>query len=372
MFILVDNSFAGSKRRGASEIRKRPKMATTTVTRFHLPKSTLFPMHMKKQKTTQYPDIRPKGEIALQQAAVRTLAWSPFGTQIATATATKSIKLWDPEKARVPVAEFLFRGGDKAEKVLFHPGGEPEVVSVGEDGMVRFFDVRTKSASGEIKAGGACFTLAWSPDGNELVVGKKVSFFICTSESTESDVHFAQNDDLVRIDRATRAILSTTRMKDTTNQTTFNWVGDTIISTTIDGAFIIHDYPSFTELARFAAHNSSCNCVAYHPAGAYVATGASDGLISLYRTDGWLPTKTFDANTGPIKNVSFSCDGTYVVGGSDEGQGFEIGMVETGESVYKVESRFAAPVVVWSPRDYAIAYVSADWGIKVVGAPAPS
>ena len=176
----------------------------------------------------------------------------------------------------------------------------------------------------------------------------------------------------MRIDRATRTIISTTRMRDTTNQTAFNWVGDTLLTTTTEGAFIIHDYPSFEELARFPAHNSSCNCVAYHPAGAYVATGANDGLISLYRTDGWLPAKTFDANSGPVKTVSFSCDGTYVVGGSDEGTGFEIGMVETGESVYKVDSKVPTPVVAWSPRDYAIAYVSSDWGIRVIGAPPPS
>jgi THO complex subunit 3 len=180
-----------------------------------------------------------------------------------------------------------------------------------------------------------------------------------------------QNDDLVRIDRATRTILSTTRMPDQTNQTTFNWVGDTLLTTTTDGAFIVHDYPSLEELARFSAHNSSCNCIAYHPGGAYVATGASDGLISLYRTDGWLPAKTFDAQTGPLKTVSFSCDGTYVAGGSDEGNGFAIGNVETGESVFKVEPRSPVPVVAWSPRDYAIAYVANDWGMRVIGAPTP-
>jgi THO complex subunit 3 len=181
-----------------------------------------------------------------------------------------------------------------------------------------------------------------------------------------------QNDDLVRIDRASRTIISTTRQRDQTNQTCFNWAGDSLLTTTTDGFFKILDYPSLNELARFPAHNSSCNCVAYHPAGAYVATGASDGLVSLYRTDGWLPAKTFDAQAGPVKTVSFSCDGTYIAGGSDEGTGFEIGNVETGESVYKVETKVATPVVMWSPRDYAIAYAPNDWGLRVIGAPAPS
>jgi THO complex subunit 3 len=161
-------------------------------------------------------------------------------------------------------------------------------------------------------------------------------------------------------------------MRDQTNQTTFNWVGDTLLTTTTEGSFLLLDYPSLTELARFPAHPSSCNCIAYHPAGAYVATGASNGLISLYRTDGWLPARTFGPQTGPVKTVSFSCDGTYVSGGSDECNGFEIGNVETGETVFKVESKHPTPVVAWSPRDYAIAYVSNDWGMRVIGAPTPS
>lgn len=148
-------------------------MATATISRFHPPKATLFPTYIKRQKTTTYPDAVPRGSAAVTAAQVRALAWSPLGTQIATAHGTKSIKVWDPEKARAPVTEFLFRG-EKAEKVLFHPGGEPELATVGDDGMVRFFDVRTRGSTGEVKAGGSCFTLAWSPDGTELAVGKKV------------------------------------------------------------------------------------------------------------------------------------------------------------------------------------------------------
>ena len=156
-------------------------MSNPTVTRFHPPKATLFPTYIKKQKTSTYPDVVPRGPAAVTNAQLRTMAWSPLGTQIATAHIQKFIKIWDPEKTRAPIAEFVFRG-EKAEKVLYHPGGEPEIATVGEDGMVRFFDVRTKSATGEVKAGGACFTLAWSPDGNELVVGKKVQdevLFLC-------------------------------------------------------------------------------------------------------------------------------------------------------------------------------------------------
>jgi hypothetical protein len=39
---------------------------------------------------------------------------------------------------------------------------------------VRFWDARAKTCVGEVKVGGEAFTLAWKPDGSEIVVGRKV------------------------------------------------------------------------------------------------------------------------------------------------------------------------------------------------------
>ena len=42
------------------------------------------------------------------------------------------------------------------------------------DGVVKFWDVRTKAIINEVKGLGDAFTLAWNPDGKTLVVGNKV------------------------------------------------------------------------------------------------------------------------------------------------------------------------------------------------------
>ena len=62
----------------------------------------------------------------------------------------------------------------RSERVLFHPFNENELASCTEDGAVRLWDVRSKASVGEIKVSGTPFTLAWTPDGSELVVGTKV------------------------------------------------------------------------------------------------------------------------------------------------------------------------------------------------------
>lgn len=60
------------------------------------------------------------------------------------------------------------------ERVQFHPFNENELASCTSDGFVKLWDVRTKKCEGEVKIEGGPFTLAWSPDGNDLVVGTKV------------------------------------------------------------------------------------------------------------------------------------------------------------------------------------------------------
>ncbi len=61
------------------------------------------------------------------------------------------------------------------EKVAFNPVKDAELCSVSNDGVVKFWDVRTKACVNEVKGLGDAFTLAWAPDGDTLVVGNKVS-----------------------------------------------------------------------------------------------------------------------------------------------------------------------------------------------------
>lgn len=60
------------------------------------------------------------------------------------------------------------------EKIAFNPVKDAELCSVSSDGVVKFWDVRTKAVINEVKGLGDAFTLAWCPDGESLVVGNKV------------------------------------------------------------------------------------------------------------------------------------------------------------------------------------------------------
>jgi len=68
---------------------------------------------------------------------------------------------------------------------------------------------------------------------------------------------------------------------------------------------------------------------------------------------------------GPVRNISFSFDGSYIVGGSDEGTGLEIAHTETGEYVHTVKTTAPCPVVAWHPSRYYLAYTDIG-GLKII------
>jgi len=70
--------------------------------------------------------------------------------------------------------------------------------------------------------------------------------------------------------------------------------------------------------------------------------------------------------TGPVRSISFSFDGSYIVGGSDEGAGLEIAHTDTGDYVHSAKTAGPCPIVAWHPTRYVLAY--ADVGtLKIIG-----
>lgn len=108
------------------------------------------------------------------QYSIRTLAWNPTGQLIATGSADRTLRIWNPERPAVKYSTDLRGHSAGVEKVLFNPVRESELASCSTDGTVRFWDVRSKTCVSRLDVGGEAFTLSWSADGNVVMVGRKV------------------------------------------------------------------------------------------------------------------------------------------------------------------------------------------------------
>ncbi|KAI2609777.1 WD domain-containing protein [Hypoxylon fragiforme] len=291
---------------------------------------------------------------------IRTIAWNPLGNYIATGCLDKTLRVWNADKPNVRQSTELKGHTASIEKVAFNPVKELELCSVSSDGVVRFWDVKSKQVLNEIKGLGETFTLAWAPHGGCVVVGNKEDkLFVLSSKQSIP--------------------ISTHQQPVQTNNITFCWSSERIFTTTGDGKTRILLFPSFEPAYQFdykdeqdaelllAGHTSSCIAVELHPFNRYLATGGTDSLIALWETTEWNCVRTATKMTGPVRSLSFSFDGLYIVGGSDEGAGMEIFNSETGEHLCTYKTMTPSSVVAWAPNRYAIAY--ADSGsLRVIGA----
>jgi len=155
----------------------------------------------------------------------------------------------------------------------------------------------------------------------------------------------------------------------------FCWSGKKIFLSTGEGRIKILSYPAFEPILKrtyedkpfeLSAHTSSCLTCTLSPTGRYLATGGSDSIITLWDTATWTCPRTLIDMVGPVRSISFSFDGSFVLGGSDEGSGLEISHAESGEHIHTVKTTGPCPVVEWHPSRYWLAYTDFA-GLKIVG-----
>ncbi|KAF9869804.1 tho complex subunit 3 [Colletotrichum karsti] len=313
-----------------------------------------FPTYLANLKSQAYhdPSSSSRGH------SLRSIAWSPLGTLVATGSSDKTLRVWNPEKPNVRFSTDLKGHTAPIEKVAFNPVKDAELCSVSNDGVVKFWDVRSKTCVNEIKGLGDAFTLAWAPDGQSLVVGNK-------------------NDNIYVLSPTQPTPLASHQQPGQTNQVAFCWGGKKIFLTTGEGKTRILTYPDFHPAFEFNyggepkefhlnGHTSSCLSTEMQPTGRYLASGGSDSIISLWDTADWICQRTITSMVGPVRSISFTFDGNFLVGGSDEGSGLDIRHVESGDQVYTLKTAGPCPVVAWAPTRYCLAY--SDLGIlRIVG-----
>lgn len=199
-----------------------------------------------------------------------------------------------------------------------------------------------------------------------------------------------QDDHLVPITTAipsSPAVLARHKQERQTNQTAFSnsYPPQDLLITQGDGTVKILDYPSFSVLHSLPAHTSSCLAISYAPDGKHVAVGGSDAMISLWDTTEWVCKRTVsNSSSGSIRGLSWSWDGRYIVGASEDNgssggeassNGLEIYHAESGDVVHTIPTGSSGiPAVEWHPNRYWLAYTQVDdnrkgsSSLRIVGA----
>lgn len=351
---------------------------------FHPQRSTV--LAAATSRAVQIIDVGA-GEVAAELshgAWVRTVAWSPDGTRLASGDQAGMVCIWDPsrgaEMSRVKAH------GQGVRSVAWSPDGT-RLATVGDDGTLRIAD----ASSGTEIARGRCdhtlFDAAWSPDGRRLATGGR-----------DGTVRLWDPVTAVEIGRfeAQHIVLAVTWSPDGTRLAsagddgtvrTWNagtwaqaarfdghrdwvwsvvWSGDStrLASGGVDGTVRIWDAATGAETAAAAGHDAGVRSVAWSDDGTSLASGGEDCTVRCWNPESGDETARFEGLGVGVRSIAWSPDGVRFASGDDGGT-VQIWNALLGSETNRLSGhRGWVHAVAWSPDGSRLASAGDDGTVR--------
>jgi len=227
---------------------------------------------------------------------VYAVAWSPDGTRIASGSSDGTAQVWDPDNDGRRI--FTYHGHANAQlgvqSLAWSPDGT-RIVSAGSDGTVQVWD----AANGEqisTHPGHAYGenAVAWSPDGKHIA--------------------FGSNDTTVQVWNATDGTLVTTYRGHSQQVRAVAWSpdGKRIASGSRDHTLQVWNAVDGRHITTYRGHRSWVEGVAWSPDGKRIVSGSWDTTVGVWDAANGQQIYLYTKQLDPVNAVAWSPDGTLI------------------------------------------------------------
>ncbi|MEU3910352.1 trypsin-like peptidase domain-containing protein [Streptomyces sp. NPDC029721] len=310
---------------------------------------------------------------------VNSVAFSPDGKTIASASGDKAVRLWDVESGRTSAT--LSGHRDAVASVAFSPDGKT-LATGGDDKTVRLWQVATRRLMAVFEGHNKPVTsVAFSPDGKTIASGSgdrtarlwdvdtTKSRTLSGHTDSVNSVAFSPDggtlatgsgDQTARLwDVATGRARTLTGHENEVVSVAFSPDGKTVATGSGDQTARLWDVAAGTA-RTLTGHTDWVESVAFSPDGKTVATGSGDQTARLWDVATGTARTTLTGHTQWVKAVAFSPDGKTLASGSNDAT-VRLWDVATGKTRTTLTGHTDAVVLVaFSPDGKTLATGSGD------------